>query len=99
MCAQTDRLSNRQLKAVKSEDKDYVLTDGDGLQLRARINRSMQWGFSYRHPVTKNRINIALGSYPGSLWRKLDAKRLMLVVYLREGLIPRLSAIISRGPS
>jgi hypothetical protein len=64
MCAQTARLSDRQLKAVKPKDKDYVLTDGDGLQLRVRVNRSMQWNFNYRHPVTKNRINMALGSYP-----------------------------------
>lgn len=64
MCAQTTRLSDRQLNAVKPKDKDYVLTDGDGLQLRVRVNRSMQWNFNYRHPVTKNRINMALGSYP-----------------------------------
>ena len=64
MCAQTTRLSDRQLNAVKPKDKDYVLTDGDGLQLRVRVNRSMQWNFNYRHPVTKNRINMALSSYP-----------------------------------
>ena len=28
MCAQTTRLSDRQLKAVKPKDKDYVLTGG-----------------------------------------------------------------------
>lgn len=33
MCAQTARLSDRQLKTVTPKDKDYVLTDGDGLQL------------------------------------------------------------------
>lgn len=64
MCSQTTRLPDRQLKAVKLKDKDYVLTDGDGLQLRVRVNRSMQWNFNYRHCVTKNRINMALGSYP-----------------------------------
>ena len=36
MPAQATRLSDRQLKAVKPKDKDYVLTDGDGLQLRVR---------------------------------------------------------------
>lgn len=64
MCAQTARLSDRQLKTVKPKDKDYVLTDGDGLQLRIQVNRSMQWNFNYRHPITKNRINMAFGSYP-----------------------------------
>jgi len=37
------RLSDRQLKAVKAKDKDYVLCDGDGLQLRVRSNGSMLW--------------------------------------------------------
>ncbi len=47
MCAQTARLSDRQLNAVKPKDKDYVLTDGDSLQLHVRVNRSMQWNFNY----------------------------------------------------
>ena len=64
MCAQATRLSDRQLKAVKPKDKDYVLSDGDGLQLRVRINGSTLWNFNYRHPVTKIRINMGLGTYP-----------------------------------
>ncbi|SCW85405.1 hypothetical protein SAMN03159473_02159 [Pseudomonas sp. NFACC52] len=35
------RLSDRQLKTVKAKDKDYVLSDGDGLQLRVRSNGSI----------------------------------------------------------
>jgi integrase len=64
MCAQATRLSDRQLKAVKPKDKDYVLSDGDGLQLRVRSNGSTLWNFNYRHPLTKNRINMGLGTYP-----------------------------------
>lgn len=57
------RLSDRRLKAVKAKDKDYVLSDGDGLQLRARSNGSMLWYFNYRDPVNKNLINMGLGTY------------------------------------
>lgn len=32
------RLSDRQLKAVKATGKDFVLSDGDGLQLRVRAS-------------------------------------------------------------
>ena len=46
MCAQATRLSDRQLKAVKPKDKDYVLSDGDGLQLRVRANGSTLWNFN-----------------------------------------------------
>jgi integrase len=64
MPAQAHRLSDRQLKTVKAKDKDYVLSDGEGLQLRVRSNGSMLWNFNYRDPVTKNRINMGLGTYP-----------------------------------
>lgn len=64
MPAQAHRLSDRQLKTVKAKDKDYVLSDGEGLQLRVRSNGSMLWNFNYRDPVSKNRINMGLGTYP-----------------------------------
>jgi hypothetical protein len=64
MCAQSTRLSDRQLKAVKPKDKEYVVSDGDGLQLRVRVNGSTLWNFNYRQPITKNRINMSLGTYP-----------------------------------
>ncbi len=58
------RLSDRQLKAVKATGKDFVLSDGDGLQLRVRASGSMMWNFNYREPLTRSRINMALGPYP-----------------------------------
>lgn len=89
MCAQTTRLSDRQLKALKPKDKDYVLTDGDGLQLRVRVNRSMQWNFNYRHPVTKNRINMALGSYPEVSLAQARKKTVEARELLAQGIDPK----------
>jgi len=57
-------LSDHQLKAVKAKEKSYVLSYGDSLQLRVRSNGSMLWNFNYREPVTTNRINMGLGTYP-----------------------------------
>ena len=64
MCAQATRLSELKIKAAKPTEKDYVLVDGDGLQMRVRINGSKLWNFNYYHPVTKKRINMGLGAYP-----------------------------------
>ncbi len=64
MRAQNLRLSDRQLKRVKPASKDYVLTGGDGLQLRVRSNGSLLWNFDYRESVTTKRINIGFGIYP-----------------------------------
>ena len=64
MPTQATRLSDRQLKAIKVTGKDFVLSDGDGLQLRVRASGSMMWNFNYREPLTRSRINMALGPYP-----------------------------------
>lgn len=64
MCAQAVRLSELKIKSAKPDEKDYVLFDGGGLQMRVRSNGSKLWNFNYRHPVTKKRINMGLGTFP-----------------------------------
>jgi len=64
MGAHATRLSDSRVKAAKPREKDYTLTDGNGLQLRVRINGSRLWNFNYIHPVTKKRINMGLGTFP-----------------------------------
>ncbi|WP_308584698.1 integrase domain-containing protein [uncultured Pseudomonas sp.] len=64
MCAQATRLSELKIKSAKPAEKDYVMFDGGGLQMRVRSNGSKLWNFNYRHPVTKKRINMGLGTFP-----------------------------------
>ncbi|CAN7251726.1 integrase domain-containing protein [Pseudomonas sp. LjRoot71] len=64
MGAKSTRLSEAKIKAAKPREKDYVLSDGGGLQLRVRIIGSRLWNFNYHHPITKKRINMGLGIYP-----------------------------------
>ncbi|ANU35684.1 integrase domain-containing protein [Vibrio scophthalmi] len=64
MALKTARLNNKQIDNAKARDKDYVLSDGEGLQLRIRTNGSRLWNFNYIHPQTKKRLNMGLGSYP-----------------------------------
>jgi len=78
----TTRLTDRQLQVAKPKEKDYVLSDGDGLQLRIRTNGSRLWNISYQHPSTKKRVNMGLGTYPEislALARKLtiEARELL----------------------
>lgn len=93
MCAQTTRFSDRQLKAVKPKDKDYVRTDGDGLQLRVRANRSMQWNFNYRHPVTKTESTWHSDPIPRFLLRKPRRKPLKPESCLHKASTPELNAM------
>ncbi|HHQ4573300.1 tyrosine-type recombinase/integrase [Aeromonas allosaccharophila] len=59
-----DLLSDSKIKAAKPKEKEYTLSDGEGLQLRISLNGSKIWVFKYYRPVDKARTNISFGSYP-----------------------------------
>lgn len=82
-------LSDRQLKTVKAKDKDYILSDGNGLQLRVRSNGSMLWNFNYRDPVTNNRINMGLGPYPDLSLANARKKAVEARELLAQGIDPK----------
>ncbi len=83
------RLSDRKLKAVKVKDKDYVLSDGDGLQFRVRSNASILWNFNYREPVTRNRINMGLSTYPELSLANARKKAVEARELLAQGIDPK----------
>lgn len=64
MHARAKRLTDNKVKNAAPKDKDYVLGDGDGLQMRVRSNGSKLWNFNYIHPITSKRLNMGLGAYP-----------------------------------
>ncbi|WP_341508587.1 integrase domain-containing protein [Photobacterium damselae subsp. damselae] len=64
MATNATRLNQKQITSAKPKEKDYVLSDGGGLQLRVRANGSRLWNFNYHHPVTKKRVNMGLGPFP-----------------------------------
>ncbi len=57
-------LTNTEVKQAKPRDKDYELSDGDGLTLRIRTSGTKTWLFKYHKPYTKKRTNLAFGNYP-----------------------------------
>ena len=57
-------LTNIQIKNAAIRDKEYQLTDLNGLRLRIRPNGAKTWIFQYTHPHTKKRCNMGLGNYP-----------------------------------
>jgi len=57
-------LNATQIKQAKAKEKEYNLSDGDGLFLRIKPNGTKQWLFNYLKPYTKQRTNISIGKYP-----------------------------------
>ncbi|MDC0932960.1 tyrosine-type recombinase/integrase, partial [Arcobacteraceae bacterium] len=57
-------LTDRTIKTAKPKEKDYVLTDGAGLQINIRANKTKRWEFIYKSPTTNKRRKLPLGFYP-----------------------------------
>ncbi len=64
MARQTKPLSAKEIDAAKPKQSDYVLYDGDGLELLVKSNGSKLWSFRYIRHLTKKRAKKSLGSYP-----------------------------------
>ncbi|TNC79499.1 MAG: integrase [Oleiphilus sp.] len=57
-------LTNTQVSQAKPKDKEYNLSDGDGLMLRVKPSGTKTWLFNYYRPFTKKRANMSFGSFP-----------------------------------
>ena len=82
-------LTHKQIENSKPREKDYVLCDGDGLNLRVRKSGSRSWYLSYVAPRTKKRSNLCLGTYPElslALARKM-AREAKSLIY--QGIDPK----------
>lgn len=64
MARQTKPLSVKEIESAKPKEADYVLYDGDGLELLIKSSGSKIWQFRYIRPVTKKRAKKSIGPYP-----------------------------------
>ena len=49
----TKPLTNTEIEKAKPRDKDYTLSDGQGLYLLIKSNGSKLWRFNYYQPFTQ----------------------------------------------
>jgi len=64
MARKTTTLTNTEVNQAKAKEKEYNLSDGEGLMLRVKPSGSRLWIFNYTRPFTKKRANLSFGSYP-----------------------------------
>lgn len=79
-------LSDTQIRAAKSADKPYKLTDGEGMHLLVHPNGSKYWRLSYR--FNGKQKTLALGVYPATTLAAARTKRADAKQLLAEGVDP-----------
>lgn len=79
-------LNDTQIRAAKPADKQYKLTDGEGMYLLVHPNGSKYWRLSYRFGGKQK--TLALGVYPTTSLAAARSKRADAKTLLAEGVDP-----------
>lgn len=64
MPKKTLKLNPMQVESAQVKSTEYMLSDGDGLYLRVKVNGTKSWIFNYTQPITKKRRKTSLGIFP-----------------------------------
>lgn len=82
-------LTATEVKEAKPKDKEYILADGQGLNLRVSPKGRKIWIFNYSAPITKKRTNFTIGAYPSISLADARAKREEFRTLLAKGIDPQ----------
>ena len=82
-------LNNTKIKQAKPKDKEYNLSDCDGLMLRVKPNGSKLWLFNYYRPFSKKRANISFGQYPEVTLAEARNKRADARALISKDIVPK----------
>lgn len=58
------KLADTTLRKLKAKDKDYTMTDGNGLSLLVKVDDKKLWEFRFTSPTTLKRRKTSFGLYP-----------------------------------
>lgn len=85
----TTPLTDTKIKTTKPKDKDYTLSDGNGLYLLVKSIGTKVWRFNYYKPNSKTRCLISFGSYPEISLADARLKRDEARKMLAQGIDPQ----------
>lgn len=85
----TKPLTATEVKEAKPKDKEYILADGQGLNLRVSPKGRKIWIFNYSAPITKKRTNFTIGAYPAISLADARDKREEFCALLAQGIDPQ----------
>lgn len=81
-------LNAKQVKEAKPKDKNYTLSDGQGLQLLIKTTGSKLWEFFYTSPIAQKRRKTSFGTYPTVSLQNARIKRNDALDKIIQGIDP-----------
>lgn len=85
----TKPLTATEVKNAKPKEKEYRLSDGQGLQLRVLPSGSKQWQLNYYRPTNGKRANFNLGRFPDVNLARARKSSLLAKELIAQGIDPQ----------
>ena len=85
----TKPLTATEVKNAKPKEKEYRLSDGQGLQLRILPSGSKQWQLNYYRPTNGKRANFNLGRFPDVNLAQARKSSLLAKELIAQGIDPQ----------
>ncbi len=85
----TKPLTATEVKNAKPKEKEYRLSDGQGLQLRVLPSGSKQWQLNYYRPTNGKRANFNLGRFPDVNLAQARKNSLLAKELIAQGIDPQ----------
>ncbi len=85
----TKPLTATEVKNAKPKEKEYRLSDGQGLQLRVLPSGSKQWQLNYYRPTNGKRANFNLGRFPDVNLAQARKNSLLAKERIAQGIDPQ----------
>ncbi len=85
----TKPLTATEIKNAKPREKEYRLSDGQGLQLRILPSGSKQWQLNYYRPTNGKRANFNLGRFPDVNLAQARKNSLLAKELIAQGIDPQ----------
>ncbi|EOV0096975.1 integrase domain-containing protein [Vibrio parahaemolyticus] len=85
----TKPLTATEVKNAKPKEKEYRLSDGQGLQLRVLPSGSKQWQLNYYRPTNGKRANFNLGRHPQINLAQARKNALLAKELIAQGIDPQ----------
>lgn len=85
----TTPLTDTKIKTAKPSEKDYTLSDGNGLYLLVKSIGTKIWRFNYYRPTSKVRALVSFGAYPEISLADARLKRDEAKQLLAKGIDPQ----------
>ena len=81
-------LTDTKIKTAKTKEKDYALSDGNGLQLLIKSTGIKVWQFVFTSPTLQKRRKKTFGNYPDLKLSSARSKRAEYLELIAEGTDP-----------